>query len=149
MSRAMLPSRTTILKRLLLTESVIMRTTPAWRALIVIATLCIAGSAVHAQTAGPPCEDLFRLRIENVNLLSSSAVPAQGDLPAFCRVLGNVRPAINFEVRLPLKDWNGKFYMAGCGGFCGTLDSDRPGFTSGCVAAMPYRRWIRATGGRR
>jgi len=35
-----------------------------------------------------------------------------------------VRPAINFEIRLPTSDWNGKFYMSGCGGFCGKLSSD-------------------------
>jgi feruloyl esterase len=45
-------------------------------------------------------------------------------------VLGAIRPAINFEVRLPTRDWNGKLYMAGCGGFCGRLDSDLPGFTN-------------------
>jgi feruloyl esterase len=45
-------------------------------------------------------------------------------------VLGVIRPAINFEVRLPTYGWNGKFYMAGCGGFCGRLDSDLPGFTN-------------------
>ena len=49
-------------------------------------------------------------------------------MPGYCRVLGVVRPAINFEARLPASNWNGKFYMAGCGGLCGTLDSDRPGF---------------------
>jgi hypothetical protein len=39
-------------------------------------------------------------------------------------VLGYVRPAINFEIRLPLADeWNGKFYMAGCGGLCGMVDA--------------------------
>jgi feruloyl esterase len=35
-----------------------------------------------------------------------------------------VRPAINFEIRLPTANWNGKFYMAGCSGACGKLDSD-------------------------
>jgi hypothetical protein len=46
-------------------------------------------------------------------------------------VLGVVRPAITFELRMPPPDaWNGKFYMAGCGGFCGRLDSDLPGFTN-------------------
>jgi pimeloyl-ACP methyl ester carboxylesterase len=45
-------------------------------------------------------------------------------------VLGYVRPAINFEIRLPLQQWNGKFYMAGCGGYCGALDTDRPGFSN-------------------
>jgi Tannase and feruloyl esterase len=57
-------------------------------------------------------------------------VPASGDLPAYCRVLGYVRPAINFEIRLPLRDWNGKFYMAGCGGFCGSLGANAPGFSN-------------------
>ncbi len=76
------------------------------------------------------CDDLFRQKIENVNLLSSALVPSQGDMPGYCRVLGVVRPAINFEARLPASNWNGKFYMAGCGGFCGTLDSDRPGFVN-------------------
>jgi hypothetical protein len=28
------------------------------------------------------------------------------------------------------QNWNGKFFMAGCGGFCGTVDSDRIGFTN-------------------
>lgn len=41
-----------------------------------------------------------------------------------------MRPAINFEARLPAANWNGKLYMAGCGGFCGTLDSDRPDFVN-------------------
>ena len=40
---------------------------------------------------------------------------------------GRSRQAIRFELRLPLDRWNGKFYMAGCGGFCGSLDADRPG----------------------
>src|ERR671912_55806 len=93
----------------------------------------IAGSlALGATTtmAAQDCASLANLKIENPNLLSSTEVPAAGDLPAYCRVLGVVRPAINFEIRLPLQSWNSKLYMAGCGGFCGTLDADRPGFTN-------------------
>src|SRR5262249_53853090 len=74
--------------------------------------------------AGQDCAVLSNLRIDNPTLLSATEVPASGDLPAYCRVLGFVRPAINFEIRLPLEGWNGKFYMAGCGGLCGTVDSD-------------------------
>ncbi len=40
---------------------------------------------------------------------------------------GTIPAAIHFELRLPLTGWNGKFYMAGCGGFCGSLEADRPG----------------------
>ena len=84
--------------------------------------------------AAPDCAALANLKIESTNLLSAAEVPAGADLPGYCRVLGYVRPAVNFEIRLPLQGWNGKFYMAGCGGFCGTLDADRPGFTN----AMNY-----------
>lgn len=72
---------------------------------------------------GQHCPALADLRIEDTNLLSATVVPASEDLPEYCRVLGYVRPAINFEIRLPTAGWNGKFYMAGCGGFCGTIDT--------------------------
>ena len=65
------------------------------------------------------------------NFQSAAIVPAKHPLPEYCRVLGYVRPAINFEIRLPTKDWNGKFLMAGCGGFCGILDSDNMNLTNG------------------
>jgi hypothetical protein len=78
--------------------------------------------------AAQDCAGLANLKIDNTNLLSATEVPANGDLPAYCRVLGFVRPAINFEIKLPTQEWNGKFYMVGCGGFCGTLNTEAPGF---------------------
>jgi len=77
------------------------------------------------------CADLTNLKINETNLLSATIVAAKPPLPEYCRVLGYVRPAINFEIRLPTKDWNGKFLMAGCGGFCGALDSDNMNLTNG------------------
>ena len=100
------------------------------RAAVAALLLVAIGAHGAPALAGPDCGALSNLKIENTNLLSATEVPAAGDLPAYCRVLGFVRPAINFEIRLPLQGWNGKFYMAGCGGFCGALDSDRPGFTN-------------------
>ena len=101
----------------------------------VLAFLLIPSSFAIAQApSASQCTNLSSIKIEDTNLLSASVVPAQGDLPSYCRVLGYVRPAINFEVRLPMAEWNGKFYMAGCGGFCGKLESDRPRFTN----AMNY-----------
>lgn len=91
----------------------------------------VAGMAVIADPArAADCAALARAKLDAVNLLSATEVAAAGDLPAYCRVLGFVRPAINFELRLPLEGWNGKFYMAGCGGFCGLLLADAPGFTN-------------------
>src|SRR4030095_10034101 len=96
--------------------------------LTILAATAIPGT-VHAQTP-LACESLAGLKIDNVNLLSATRVDGTPDLPSHCRILGFVRPAINFDIRLPTQNWNGKFFMAGCGGFCGTLDSDRVGFTN-------------------
>ena len=39
----------------------------------------------------------------------------------FCRVSGVVDPAIHFEVRMPLENWNGRFRGFGLGAFWGAL----------------------------
>lgn len=98
-------------------------------AAVLVAAMLAPGLA-SAQMAGRECASLAGMRIEDTNLLSASIVPAGNGLPEYCRVLGYVRPAVNFEVRLPTATWNGKFYMTGCGGFCGRLESDRPHLTN-------------------
>jgi feruloyl esterase len=55
--------------------------------------------------AASDCATLEDLRVEDTNLLSSTVVPAADDLPEYCRVQGYVRPAINFEIRLPTTTW--------------------------------------------
>ena len=58
------------------------------------------------------------------HVTSSRAVPAEGRVPAFCRVQGYVAPNTGIELRLPLDAWNGKFFHAGCTGSCGfAIDS--------------------------
>src|SRR5215475_15921305 len=94
------------------------------------ATFATSSFAPTSAFAAQDCASLANLKIDNTNLLSASDVPANGDLPAYCRVLGFVRPAINFEIKLPVQGWNGKFYMVGCGGFCGTLNSEARGFSN-------------------
>lgn len=79
--------------------------------------------ATAQEPKGMACPSLAALGIEDTNLLSAAVVPESDDLPGYCRVLGYVRPAINFEIRLPTSDWNGKFYMTGCGMHCGGLGS--------------------------
>jgi len=44
-----------------------------------------------------------------------------GKLPAFCRVTGVIRPAVRFEVWLPLEGWNGRFQGTGNGGYNGAI----------------------------
>ena len=79
------------------------------------------------QAADDACAALATAVVPGATITSAAAVAATGDLPAHCRVQGTIPQAIRFELRLPLDGWNGKFYMAGCGGFCGSLDADRPG----------------------
>jgi feruloyl esterase len=97
-------------------------------------------SVAFAQATGPidGCKALMRLDLQALDeaptrIISAGSVDATADLPAFCRVTGYVAPEVRFEVRLPLPAvWNGRFDLAGCGGFCGVLDGplgvDRPGF---------------------
>jgi hypothetical protein len=51
--------------------------------------------------------------------------PADDDLPEFCRVEGVIAPTVGFLLRMPTKNWNGKFMMGGCGGPCGNYLEDR------------------------
>lgn len=121
-----------------------------------LAAALVAGAAAAAGLDAEQCRALDRLKVMNrpgqsfTNLLSADLVAASDALPTYCRVLGYVRPAINFELRLPAEGWNGKLYMAGCGGFCGTVEADRPGFVNAigpalrrgyAVAAMDSGHW--------
>lgn len=91
--------------------------------------LGVALAVPMSAKAEDACRALADLRINDVQNLSAVPVAAQDDLPAFCSLRGTIRPAISFEIRLP-EDWNGGFYMAGCGGLCGQLLSDAPGFVN-------------------
>jgi len=51
-------------------------------------------------------------------------------LPAFCRVVAEVKPTsdsdIKLEVWLPVSGWNGKLEGIGVGGFAGSIDQVQP-----------------------
>lgn len=87
--------------------------------------LLLAAAATHA--AADPCSALLDANVPGARITAAATVAAAGDLPAHCRVQGTIPQAIHFELRLPVAEWNGKFYMAGCGGFCGQLEPDGRG----------------------
>lgn len=64
------------------------------------------------------CDHLRALTNYDFSIDSAASVPAQGDVPEFCLVQGQIVPEVRFEVGLP-KDWNGRLYMSGNGGFAG------------------------------
>ncbi len=53
---------------------------------------------------------------------SAVAILASSPIKQYCQVLGYVAPQNKFELRLPLpSQWNGKFHLTPCAGFCGVL----------------------------
>lgn len=105
----------------------------------------VALAALSGTARAADCGALANLKIENVNLLSAAEVPTAGDIPAYCRVLGYVRPAINFEMRLPLAEWNGKITAIGCGGLCGIIATDGFGYTNINMSTSLRRRYATIT----
>lgn len=127
-------------------------------AIVAIGVAAVTSSAALARNDEKACRSLTDLTVDDVTILSTNIVesgvgplPASAlryakwhdlrpedrpPLPDYCRVRGYVRPAINFEMRLPVSEWNGKFFMAGCGGFCGEVLPDRPGLSNSINIAL-------------
>lgn len=111
--------------------------TTAILAFLSLSLLVYSAEGASGQSmSSEACASLADLRIDDTNLLSATVVPANEDLPEYCRVLGYVRPAINFEIRLPTSGWNEKFYMAGCWAFCGSLEAVPPDYIHGMNPAL-------------
>ncbi|MGA8532334.1 MAG: tannase/feruloyl esterase family alpha/beta hydrolase [Acidobacteriaceae bacterium] len=81
------------------------------------------------------CPTLKNLQLPNTSITLAEAVtsgtldlagaPPLSDLPAFCRVAGELHPTpdsrIRFEVWLPAQGWNGRLLGTGNGGFAGSI----------------------------
>jgi feruloyl esterase len=89
-----------------------------------LATLKLPDTQLTASVpAGPPDPSPWPAPQAPAGAQQSLGPPAPplGDLPAFCRVRGIIKPAVRFEVWLPLEDWNGKFQGTGNGGYNGAI----------------------------
>ncbi|WFL76316.1 tannase/feruloyl esterase family alpha/beta hydrolase [Altererythrobacter arenosus] len=92
---------------------------------------------MQAELPEGDCQSLpSRLGAGYVEKIEASTVEAGEGSPAYCRVTGVVLPSIGFEMRLPIRGWNGKFYQAGCGGFCGQVLPDANGYSNGIGVAV-------------
>jgi hypothetical protein len=77
------------------------------------------------------CGGLINLRLKDTVVTDATIVPAKGDVPEHCRVQGAIENVILFEVGLPTRRWNGKFFYAGGGGYNGTIPSLNDGLSRG------------------
>jgi feruloyl esterase len=54
-----------------------------------------------------------------------AALLAASPVKQYCQVLGYVAPQNKFELRLPLPaQWNGRFHLTPCAGFCGAVNGN-------------------------
>ncbi|WP_116367015.1 tannase/feruloyl esterase family alpha/beta hydrolase [Parahaliea mediterranea] len=67
---------------------------------------------------------------------SAREVRDHDKLPPFCQVEGHIEGKVGFVMRMPVADWNHKFVVAGCGGFCGGLDPDKAGYSNSLNTAL-------------
>ncbi|MBL8269407.1 tannase/feruloyl esterase family alpha/beta hydrolase [Steroidobacter sp.] len=103
--------------------------------LLLVASLAV-GSGVYAAGAAPldapltasmQCERLVDEDFKNsvdapLSVLSAKLIAAKDGTGEYCAVNGYIQPQIQFEVRLPSKNWNGRYFQVGCGGFCGVIN---------------------------
>src|SRR6266403_6113169 len=100
----------------------------------------ILGLAVGA----PPAEaadgaSLTSLALKDATITSATVVPEAGTIPEYCQVLGSIhnlpQSTILFEVSMPTTKWNGKYFVAGGGGYNGTIPRLNQALAEGYAAA--------------
>ena len=92
--------------------------------------LSACDASVETTSAAQNCDALAGLDWTSLGdakpkIETAQTVDPSGDLPGYCRIAGTIDSAIGFELRLPTKDWNGRFLMQGCGGLCGAIEMHR------------------------
>lgn len=79
-----------------------------------------------ALSSAMSCAALTKLDLtadkEAPTAITGAKVVAATDTTAeYCAVTGYVAPQVQFELRLPTRGWNGRYFQVGCGGFCGMI----------------------------
>ena len=77
-----------------------------------------------------PCDSLSSVEIPNTKLTRSLEIADKPGLALFCQVEGVIIDRVGFIMRFPVAGWNGKFAVTGCGGFCGALRPEKPGYSN-------------------
>lgn len=108
------------------------------RTFLILMGLALAAAApAHAQApaaaevdagleAAVECAALDDMDFSDVpdaptSILTAEIVAADGETAEHCRVTGYVAPQVSFELRLPTRSWNGRYFQVGCGGLCGMI----------------------------
>ncbi|HET6143996.1 MAG TPA: tannase/feruloyl esterase family alpha/beta hydrolase [Candidatus Acidoferrales bacterium] len=96
-------------------------------------------SLFAAPTRAADCATLANLALKDTKIASATVVSADGMIPEYCKVLGSIHnlthSAILFEVSLPTTNWNGKYFVAGGGGYNGVIPKLTQALAEGYAAA--------------
>lgn len=95
--------------------------------IVSFAVLSACGTEINPESQ---CRAIASQEFVGTTISSTASVTDKEGLPAFCQVRGTIDPNIRFEARFPLADWNGKYFQSGCGGYCGSVLPDKPGFSN-------------------
>ena len=102
---------------------------------LLVSTFILLAVPAHAAD----CASLASLDLKDTKITSSTLVPADGAIPEYCKVLGSIHnlpySTIRFEVSLPTKKWNGKYFVAGGGGYNGIIPKLTQALAEGYAAA--------------
>ena len=105
-----------------------------------IARAASAVRAVHpAGTVSPVigCAQLATIdfsQISGAPTEITSATTTTIDGASYCEVQGEQPPQLQFDLRLPVSTWTGRYVQEGCGGYCGAVTPGAPAVSTNCPA---------------
>ena len=115
------------------------RNKPAGMAALHTLTVLIVLAICGAPAGAADCAALAGLALKDTTITSATVVAAAGAVPEYCKVLGHIhnlpQSTIQFEVSLPTTKWNGKYFVAGGGGYNGVIPKLTQALTEGYAAA--------------
>jgi len=87
-------------------------------------SIAFAQENTHDLATG--CGDLVKVDFSGIpdaptHIIRGEILAPTSSGPAYCKVSGFIEPRVGIEMRLPVKNWNGKFMEKGCGGWCGAI----------------------------
>jgi hypothetical protein len=103
--------------------------------LLAALVLAVFASPVLAQTppaqVSPPAAEARCKSLEGdgfsglldapTHVTKAAYVAAANGRPDYCAIDAYISPNVGFGVWMPASNWNGKYIVRGCGGFCGTV----------------------------
>jgi Tannase and feruloyl esterase len=85
--------------------------------------------------AALPQHDFSTVPEAPTRIQSAAIEPMGAERAEFCLVKGYVAPTIQFELRLPVSQWTGRYLQGGCGGNCGVIMNS---FSPRCDLKIAY-----------